>query len=101
MSDDDKNGTKVGFDAIRDMAKDAVKRGVIDEDGAKAIAKNYAKNTESRKIVFKTRAILIKLRKNIIEYWGRYLLFSAGVSGGGAWSFRDTIGGLINVMGGE
>ena len=98
---DDKNGTQVGFDAIKDIAKDAVDRGVIDEDAARALANNYTKNAESRKIVFKTRAILIKLRKNIIEYWGRYLLFSAGVSGGGAWSFRDTIHGIFNIMGGE
>lgn len=96
MNDDDKNGTQVGFDAIRDMAKDAVERGIIDEDGARAIAKNYTKNTESRKIVFKTRAILIKLRKNIIDYWFRYLLLSAGLSGGSAWTFRDIIGQILN-----
>ena len=92
---DDPNDTKIGYQAIKDIAKDALDRGVIDDNKADALVNNYAKNTESRKLVFKTRAILKMLQKNIFEYWGRYLLFSAGVSGGGAWSFRDTIETLL------
>jgi hypothetical protein len=87
---DDPNDTKIGFEAIKDIGKDAVDRGVISEEAAKAMANNYAKNTESRKIVFRVKANLIKLRKNIIEYWFRYLAGSAALSGGG-WSFHDTI----------
>ena len=94
MSNDD---TKLGFEAIKDIAKDAVDRDVIDEDAAKAMVKNYQKNTESRKIVFRTKAQLIKLRNNMIEYWFRYLLGSAALSGG-SWSlfdFGDFFGHLL------
>lgn len=101
MTDEGSNDTKFSYQAIKDIAKDAVKRGVIDEDAADSLVKTHAKNTESRKIVFKTRATLVKLRKNIIEYWIRYMLLSAGLSGGGAWTFRDSIGQALKTMGGE
>ena len=99
MSDDDKNSTtNIGFQAIQDMADDALERGVLDQRKADCLVEGYKKNVESRKIVFRTKAIIIRIWQNIIEYWFRYLLISAGLSGSGAWTFRDTIEQLLTNM---
>jgi len=88
VNSDDPKDTEIGFKAIKDIAQDAVDRGVISDDAAESLIKSHAKNTESRKIVFRTKANLIKLRANIIEYWFRYLIGSAALSGG-SWNIFD------------